>query len=190
MSKILILTYLPLNENIILHSDCKWHPEKYQPVLNVVYSNLALTEGFFFFSFSLTLLEDRMERVKTVSSIQKPGTSTDRWAGKATLPLPENQTTPQISELAGNQEVTESNLQFSSGPLQMKTRWRVPWTTFKLNVSSIWGNVKHYKLFPVFSTSPSRPTWNSYTHSRSQKRGMAGYLLGNSSIFMALVSMF
>lgn len=93
-------------------------------------------------------------------------------------------------------EVTESNLLFSSGPRQMKTRWHFQRTTFKLNVSCIWRcNLKHHQLLaqsssPIFSKRPSRPNGIHLFIPEAYKGGVGVYFLGNSSIFMTLVHTF
>lgn len=86
--------------------------------------------------------------------------------------LKKNQTTTKTPALGGIREVTESNLPYSSGPLQMKTRWHLKQTTSKWNVSGMWCNVKHHKLLehkdlPQFLQEAFKSMWNSYFHSRS-----------------------
>lgn len=63
----------------------------------------------------------------------------------------------KLQSLGGNQEVTESNLPFSSRPLQMKTRWHFQQTAFKWNVKCVWRNLKHHKLLEHKALPPFSP---------------------------------
>lgn len=109
-----------------------------------MYSNLELTGTFSPRPFNL--LKDRMEFVENVFKL---------WSHtQVSVVVLENKfciyrrlkQLQKLQSLGGNQEVTESNLPFSSRPLQMKTRWHFQQTAFKWNVKCVWRNLKHHKL--------------------------------------------